>query len=119
MPEAVQKQSRTALAMAALRGIASSTLAAQRRVAVPAHAAAGLGPCPSSSLPALLPQRLQNASQLRCLSQQQRTQRRLVVARSFEDATKSLKETAALDELIDMLLTAKTQQQVHCRNQSC
>lgn len=38
---------------------------------------------------------------------------RLPVARSFEgDPTKALKEAAANDELIDMLLSAKSQQEV-------
>ena len=36
----------------------------------------------------------------------------LIVARSFdENATKSLQEAAALDELIDLMLGAKTQQE--------
>lgn len=43
--------------------------------------------------------------------QQQRAS--LVVVRSFDgDASKALKEAAALDELIDTLLAAKTQQEV-------
>jgi hypothetical protein len=53
--------------------------------------------------------------------QQQRQQnfssqcQRLVLVRSFEGAaSKELKEAAALDELIDMMLAAKSQQEVSC-----
>lgn len=52
------------------------------------------------------------ARKQRCQSRSRRQVQRLCAAAHSDASTKSLKETAALDQLIDLFLDAKSQQQV-------